>query len=481
MTRDKRKKRKDHATKKAVSKSQKASKQASKAERKDSRHASKFDDDGDEEDIEILIKQFQEGDRRIGVAEEVACEPPSPRANASWVAAAGNAPFVWLFGGEHCTGRKVKVYGELFKYRIDKKDWRRINTPVSPPPRSGHQTVVLTNGKLLVFGGEYTSPSQNQFHHWKDCWVFDPKELKWEQLDIPTPSARSGHRMTVWKNFVVLFGGFYDNYKTTKYHDDLWLFDTTEYKWSKVEFSSLASKPGPRSGFQFITHNDTIYLYGGYCKKQIDGDRESGHVYSDMWLLQMSADPSLITWSLTKKAGKPPPKRAGCTMIMHKNRGIRFGGVEDNEDDEDVVCRNDMYAFEVEKGRWFGVTIKSGKAKTDDPVAELDPAAETPAAIDPSQPHPRYNAMLATYKSQLILYGGLFEDKKSEHTLDDLWVVNLDKGGPWEVVQRGGWERGGTSMAALREAKTGEETKEGGEEEESGSDSDSSDSSSDEE
>ncbi|KAI8825231.1 uncharacterized protein EV422DRAFT_564561 [Fimicolochytrium jonesii] len=110
-------------------------------------------------------------------------------------------------------------------------------------------------------------------------------------------------------------------------------------------------------------------------------------------------------------------------------------------------------------------------------IREILPAAATPAAIDPSQPHPRYNAMLATYKSQLILYGGLFEDKKSEHTLDDLWVVNLDKGGPWEVVQRGGWERGNTPMAALREAETGEETKEGGEEEESGSDSDSSDSS----
>lgn len=213
------------------------------------------------------------------------------------------------------------------RYRIDKKEWRKISSANSPGPRSGHQTVALSSGKLFVFGGEYTSPSSSQFHHWKDCWMFDLKENKWDKLDIPTPPARSGHRMTVWKDFIVLFGGFYDNYKTTKYYDDLWIFDTNEYKWEKVELSAFLSKPSARSGFQLFTHEDTIYLYGGYCKKHVEGERDKGVVYSDMWALHMSTDITALRWERIKKTGTPPPPRAGCTFTVHKKRAILFGGV----------------------------------------------------------------------------------------------------------------------------------------------------------
>lgn len=37
-------------------------------------------------------------------------------------------------------------------------------------------------GQLWVFGGEFTSQSQSQFHHFKDLWVFHFKTKKWEKI-----------------------------------------------------------------------------------------------------------------------------------------------------------------------------------------------------------------------------------------------------------------------------------------------------------
>lgn len=69
--------------------------------------------------------------------------------------------------------------------------------------------------------------------------------------------------MALWKNFIVLFGGFYDPGIRSKrsdfltmsvspeyasileanYLNDLWLFDTQEYTWRQVEFRDTDRKP----------------------------------------------------------------------------------------------------------------------------------------------------------------------------------------------------------------------------------------------
>ncbi len=69
-------------------------------------------------------------------------------------------------------------------------------------------------------------------------------------------------RMAMWKHYVILFGGFYDPgirstssfFYTTRpflklflreanYLNDLWYFDTQEYRWKQVEFKDTERKP----------------------------------------------------------------------------------------------------------------------------------------------------------------------------------------------------------------------------------------------
>jgi hypothetical protein len=69
---------------------------------------------------------------------------------------------------------------------------------------------------VYIFGGEYAT--LDQFHHYQDMWALDLKTNTWSEVAVPNhgaakaerPSPRSGHRMLVWRGYIVLFGGFYE-------------------------------------------------------------------------------------------------------------------------------------------------------------------------------------------------------------------------------------------------------------------------------
>lgn len=43
------------------------------------------------------------------------------------------------------------VYGDLYRYDVEKQEWKLISSPNSPPPRSAHQAVSWKN-YLYVYG-----------------------------------------------------------------------------------------------------------------------------------------------------------------------------------------------------------------------------------------------------------------------------------------------------------------------------------------
>ena len=76
------------------------------------------------------------------------------------------------------------VYGDLFFYNLNKKEWTVVKAPGAPPPRCGHQAAIVPTGKgdLWIFGGEFSSPSESQFYHYRDLWVYHIGEKKWEKI-----------------------------------------------------------------------------------------------------------------------------------------------------------------------------------------------------------------------------------------------------------------------------------------------------------
>lgn len=55
----------------------------------------------------------------------------------------------------------------------------------------------------------------------------------WEKLEMSgkAPSPRSGHRMVIWRNQLVLFGGFHEAFRETKWFNDLYMMNFQDLKW----------------------------------------------------------------------------------------------------------------------------------------------------------------------------------------------------------------------------------------------------------
>ena len=249
--------------------------------------------------------------------------------------------------------------------------------------------------------------------------------------DRVRPNARSGHRMAMWKHFIVLFGGFVDTGARTTYLQDLWVFDTYEYKWKEIKQNDLR-RPSARSGFSFLSTPEGIVLYGGYCKKYVKGQRTQGLALEDAWFLQMDEDLSKIEWVKRKKIGYAPnPPRSGCTMALWANRnmGVLFGGVTDTEADEESMEStfwNDLYGYQLPgTGRWISLNMRKPKKKknaemnVDDDQETEDPATKLPLE--------RYNSMIAVQRNTLYIYGGIYETGDREYTLDDFYTIDLSK------------------------------------------------------
>ncbi|KDQ12099.1 hypothetical protein BOTBODRAFT_176632 [Botryobasidium botryosum FD-172 SS1] len=464
------------AAAKAQAKAAKKAKASQKAEKRETKKTKKdkCDEEEDDDDLEGIL------DKAHKVTEETVAGPPSRRANATFTPCpVGN--YLWCIGGEYFSDdSKAYFYNDVYRYAPEKDEWRRFTSPNCPGPRSAHAVVAspMSGGKLFLFGGEFSSLYQNTFHHYRDFWCFDIQTRSWDRIDTKIkPSARSGHRMAMWKHFIVLFGGFHDPGIRTNYLNDLWLFDTQEYKWRQVELREIDRKPS--SGFSFLPVADGVILHGGYCKIYAKGKRTQGVALEDTWFLKMSLETKEIKWERRKKSGYAPSIRSGCTMALWGARsiGVMFGGVRDDDTSEEGMTSiffNDMYAYHTAgHGRWTSLMVKtpkkSGGKKAQAKVAappppvptqrqferdsdEYDsendgagdddvstratsvapsvishPAARTTEPDEPVIPLGRYNTMLAVLRNTLYIYSGILERGSREHTLDDFWSIQLDK------------------------------------------------------
>ncbi|KAJ3503550.1 hypothetical protein NLJ89_g8380 [Agrocybe chaxingu] len=405
----------------AAAKAAKKAKAAQKVERKETKKATKAkdvtavskgkgkskpkkanDSDTDDDDLEgILERMRKEWEAAHTVTEELVEGPPSRRANATFTACP-NGNHLWCIGGEFFSeDGRAYFYSDVFRYTPEKDEWRKFVSPTCPGPRSAHAVVASPagGGKLFLFGGEFSSLHQNTFHHYRDFWCFDITTHSWDRIETKIrPSARSGHRMAVWKHLIVLFGGFYDPGVTTRYLNDLWIFDTQEYKWTQVEFKETESRPSYASALS-NSKTDGIVLHGGYCKEYMKGKRPVGVMLEDTWLLKItlptvsdapstpistnakasakskaassSSHAPAFKWEKRKRPSDAyaPSLRSGCTMALWaaKGMGVLFGGVTDEDTSEEgleSVFWNDLYGYQLTgKGRWISLALKKPKAK----------------------------------------------------------------------------------------------------------------------
>ena len=288
----------------------------------------------------------------------------------------------------------------------------------------------------------------------------------------------------------------------TKYLQDLWVYDCQNYVWHNFV---LPQKPDARSSFSFLPHDAGAVLFGGYSRvkanaiagKQTKGGPQSlksvlkPNIHQDTWVLRIeqpavdatsSAAPTM-QWERRKRpVNLPNPPRAGVTQAYHKGRGIMFGGVYDVEESEEGIDSeffDQLFAFNIERNRFFPLTLRRAKAapkkqmeergakrgrskadeaellrnlaslKTKGTIAdsdamEIEPVLEEedapPRTAKPvlgTMPHPRFNAQLAVQGDVLYVFGGTYERGDREYTFDEMHAIDLGRlDGVQEIYRR---------------------------------------------
>ncbi|KAI9671593.1 MAG: hypothetical protein M1829_004598 [Trizodia sp. TS-e1964] len=385
---------KDKKTSVAKKKARVADKQTKKATQRDQKVKKKGlkDDYSDAEDVDLdaLLADYAKQQEQFVKVTETACEPPSPRSSATIIGSPSNANELFLFGGEHYNGSLATFFNHLFVYLIDRNQFRLITSPNTPLPRSGHAWCRGGNaGGIYIFGGEFSSPKQGTFYHYNDFWRLDPPSREWTRLEGKgkSPPARSGHRMTYFKHYILLFGGFQDTSQNTKYLSDLWVYDCQKFIWHNPIKPIGSQSPDARSSFSFLPHDSGAVLFGGYSRVKSTGlagksSKGSGQgvktawkpvIHQDTWFLRIHPPaegsaptaPPTIRWERRKRpANIPLPARAGATMVYHKGRGISFGGVHDVEESEEGIESeffNGLFAWNIERNRYFPLILRRPK------------------------------------------------------------------------------------------------------------------------
>ncbi|XP_037076977.1 LOW QUALITY PROTEIN: kelch domain-containing protein 4-like [Pollicipes pollicipes] len=409
-----------------------------------------------EESVELMIGRLvAEEELKKEIVEKVS--PPPPARSSFTMCAHPERDEILLYGGEYFNGKNTTVFGDLYQYRCRAAEWRLLQYPRGPPPRCAHAAVAapLGGGQLWLFGGEFSSPSGEQFHHYRDLWCLHTNARRWEKISAAGgPSARSGHRMVYYQKQLIVFGGFHDNLQSFQYFNDLHAFDIDRREWRKLEVSGQG--PSARSSVAMLALADgRVLVYGGYCKEKVKKNVEKGTTFSDMYRLTPDKHDLSLTrwrWSQVKQSGARPSHRSGMSGCLVRGDSVLFfGGVTDEESDDKLkgTFFNDMYMLDAGKGVWHTVTLsgrrdparrRRRRRAADDPAPEPaaaaasgsgDPAEQLEAmsieeeAAAVAAPSPRARAGLAARAGQLFLYGGQLERGSVEVTLSDFYQLGV--------------------------------------------------------
>ncbi|NWS29568.1 FBX42 protein, partial [Polioptila caerulea] len=158
-----------------------------------------------------------------------------------------------------------------------------------PSPKAG-ATLVVYKDLLVLFGG-WTRPSPYPLHQperfFDEIHTYSPSKNWWNCImTTHGPPPMAGHSSCVIEDKMIVFGG---SLGSRQMSNDVWVLDLEQWAWSKPSISGPS--PHPRGGqSQIVIDNETILILGG-C-----GGPNA--LFKDAWLLHMQANP--WTWQPLK-------------------------------------------------------------------------------------------------------------------------------------------------------------------------------------
>jgi len=260
---------------------------------------------------------------------------------------------VLLFGGTNGSF----YLNDTWLFNDTTNSWSQVSTSLTPPARRGHAMAATPSGDVLLFGG-----LGNSLNLFNDTWLFDTTTNSWSQVSTSlTPPARAQHAMAAISSGVLLFGGF-DEFDSSNFLSDTWLFNTATNSWSQV---SASSAPSGRHQTSMVTTPQGALLFGGF-----DG---TGFL-NDTWLFNASSK----TWSLLSTASAPSARASHAMATTPSGGVLLFGGfIPPTEPGPEGTPIDDTWFFDIATNTWSPVSTSSapparyGHAMTATPAGVL--------------------------------------------------------------------------------------------------------------
>lgn len=203
----------------------------------------------------------------------------------TWLSGTGNQPIRKVFaassaskGTAYITGGE-KNDGSGFGY---KEAWRVTDSgtydtlPDLPTDLVGHQSIILSNGTLVLLGG--LVPSASRFISMNTLYTLDTTSpaAEWRIITLPTPEtplARRGHTATLvttgGKDRIFLLGGIAGSLQGGQVMNDLWVLDVASGGWEQVVSpltrKKRAEQPVRRYDHVSLAIGDQLLVFGGTC------------------------------------------------------------------------------------------------------------------------------------------------------------------------------------------------------------------------
>ncbi|CAG9811391.1 unnamed protein product [Chironomus riparius] len=226
----------------------------------------------------------------------IKCSPcPTPRSGHQMISTAANGGELWIFGGEFASpsGLQFYHYRDLWKFSIAGKKWEHVKVPNGPSARSGHR-MILHKKRIILFGGFHDN--NQSFLYFNDVWMFSMDKYAWTKVDTDgiAPTPRSGVGLgVVSDDKIVVFGGYTKSSAKAgsergQTHADTFILQETPGKWKWSSTKPGGRRPTPRSGVSCVTApNGKIYIFGGVMDTEEDDENLRGLFTNEIHFLDI--------------------------------------------------------------------------------------------------------------------------------------------------------------------------------------------------
>ncbi|CAM0906040.1 unnamed protein product [Alopecurus aequalis] len=236
---------------------------------------------------------------------------------------------VLTFGGFGGPGRHSRRNYSLL---LDPKSGllTEIGFKDSPSPRMGH-TITVVGNHIYAIGGR-AGPSEIL----DDVWVLQSTENRWSRVEcsgnIFHPRHRHAAAAAALKIYV--FGGL----SNEDIYSCMNILDTESMQWNVIPAAS--EWPCARHSHSLVSYGPKLFMFGGH-----DGQRALDDFYS--------FDITTLRWNKEMTSGRPPSPRFSHCMFIHKHYLGILGGCPIRENNQEIALLNLNHRV------WFHVSITS--------------------------------------------------------------------------------------------------------------------------